>query len=616
MGVYMSYWQKWIKRCFVILILVAFCWLVNITWFKPFTIDSFFERYFIEHNLASPELMSRVHLFEKWTLKLFSGKWDDLSEENMRHHDAFITHHFDMLIGFKDKSLSAQELISAELLENQLEDYIIRREQFADFHYEINHINGAHVFLPDFLMHIHQIRTLKDAEKYIERLGGIATRIEQPIQKLFVKQEDGTLTVNPKVVLPPKFILNHVAAQVKRFLAFDSIQNNILYKDFLHKIEIRDNIKPEAKAELLYELKIILEDELVPVYQTYLEQVNLLNENTSDDAGLSQYETGDLYYAYLLRYHLTEDISPDTLYAMAEQEIEEIQSKMRNITDDLGYSHTLSLGKIMRTLAMDKRFMHSPNTRGEMQFFDSLRRDIDEFKTKSKKLFYRVPDVFVDVSRMNPLMEAYTPLIEYIPGSIDQERHAKMLFNLIDWPEIPKFRIRPLVARHIFPGHHLQSSFQIQAQHLPTFRRALEITAYSEGWNHYAQQLAQENQFFHDPYEKLSVLHDDLLLAAKILADIGMHRYDWSREKAIETIYIITEKPEREIIAEVDECVIFPGKAPAYLYGYKKIINLRNQWKEYKKDQFDIREFHQLILEDGQISLRKLEQKILQKIKL
>ncbi|MCS7003955.1 MAG: DUF885 domain-containing protein [Cytophagales bacterium] len=603
--------KKWFRRITGVILLLVIGWIINIIWFKPFSLSSFFERYFIEKNLLSPELMTRTHLYEKWTLGMLSGNLDDFSEENTKRKEAFINRSFDLLVAFKHKTKSFQEKVSIEILEKQLEDHIIKREQFANFHHEINHLDGPHVYLPDFLLNIHHIKNLKDAQNYIKRVEKIATRLEQSIQKILQNDEESesALAVKNNVVLPPRFILEHIVYQLNLFLSFDSIHQNIIYKDFLKKIEQCECVRPEAQSEFLYEIKQIIEDELVPAYQAYLKKILFLKEIADEKAGLSQYENGDIYYTHLLGFYLTEEISADSLYQMAEIEIEETEAKMREITNQLGYPSQMPINKIMQQLANDKRFMHKPNNKGELQFFDSLRHDIEEFRKKSERLFYAIPNIAVDILRMNLLMEPYSPLVEYVPCAIDKQRHAKMLFNLIDWPEIPKYRIRPLVARFIFPGHHLQVSFQIEAKHLPTFRRTIELYAFSEGWNHYAQHMALDSGFFQSPYEKLAVLYDDLLLASKILADIGIHRYGWTRQQAIQTLEKITLKPQREIMAEVDECIIFPAKATAYLYGYKKIIKLLQNWKNFRKEKFDIREFHQILLEDGCIPLNKLEQK-------
>ncbi len=215
----------------------------------------------------------------------------------------------------------------------------------------------------------------------------------------------------------------------------------------------------------------------------------------------------------------------------------------------------------------------------------------------------------VQVKRIPEFKEETAPLAYYRPPAMDGSRPGIFYVNLRDIKELPKFSMRTLVYHEGTPGHHFQLAVAQEIEGVPTFRKILPFTAYTEGWGLYAELLAWELGYQKDPYNNLGRLQDELLRAVRLVVDTGIHYKKWTREATIEYMLTNTGTPEGEVISEVERYIVIPGQACAYKIGMLKILELREKAKNQLGDQFDLAEFHDAVLKNGAMPLTRIFRK-------
>ena len=218
------------------------------------------------------------------------------------------------------------------------------------------------------------------------------------------------------------------------------------------------------------------------------------------------------------------------------------------------------------------------------------------------------PKQTVEVQRVPVFKEKTSSGAYYNPPSLGGGRPGIFYVNLRSVAEIPKFGMRTLAYHEAIPGHHFQMALAQEVTGLPTFRKVYPFTAYAEGWALYAEQLAWEIGFHKDPFNNLGRLQAELFRAVRLVVDTGLHYKRWSREKAIAYMIDKTGIPETEVVAEIERYLVHPGQACAYKVGMLKILQIREHVRTELGTDFDIKEFHDVLLKNGSVPLYLLEQ--------
>jgi uncharacterized protein (DUF885 family) len=224
--------------------------------------------------------------------------------------------------------------------------------------------------------------------------------------------------------------------------------------------------------------------------------------------------------------------------------------------------------------------------------------------------FSKRPVAPVEVRRVPEFKEETAPGAYYNGPAFDGSRPGVFYANLRSVKEIPKFGMRTLAYHEAIPGHHYQIARAQEMEGVPFFRRVLPFTAYSEGWALYSEEVAAENGFQDDPYDRLGYLTGQLFRACRLVVDTGIHHKRWPRQKAIDYMLDCTGMPETDVIAEVERYIVIPGQACAYMIGKMEILRLREEAREALGDDFDIRKFHEVVLESGALPLTLLRAKV------
>ncbi|XP_041360080.1 uncharacterized protein LOC121376277 [Gigantopelta aegis] len=400
-----------------------------------------------------------------------------------------------------------------------------------------------------------------------------------------------------------------VPEQIGRIVS-RSVEHSTYYIPFdyvIYGIEAMD----DAKRELVKERGVKAIQKVLDGYKrlkTFIEREYL--PRTRPHWGVGVWPEGKDYYKACLKWHLSTDMSPEEVHRIGLSEVERISGRMQEILRQQGFAG--SFVDFFVKLRTDPRFHN--NTADQLL---SVYRSIitDRIEPKLPELFKNIPNMPLMVEKM----PNDGPGGQYIPGSEDGLRPGVFLVNLNRPNETATFMMMAITLHEANLGHHLQSSYAFKAS-LPDFRRNMEFsryyqvpfhfpfyTAYVEGWALYAESLGEEVGLYNDEYELLGRYSSEIFRACRLVVDTGIHYYGWDREYAIQYMLNYTTFARNEMEIEVDRYITWPGQSCAYKIGEIKIKDLRKTAEEKLGDRFDIKEFHSVVLENGPMPLRILE---------
>jgi uncharacterized protein (DUF885 family) len=269
----------------------------------------------------------------------------------------------------------------------------------------------------------------------------------------------------------------------------------------------------------------------------------------------------------------------------------------------------------MKQVSEDPKFYYPDTDQGREQILKDYQEIIDEINRGIDSAFNIRPKMGVEVKRIPEFKEKTSPGAYYEPPALDGSRPGAFYANLYDIKATPKYSMRTLAYHEAIPGHHFQIAIQQELEDIPMFRKFAPFTAYVEGWALYAEYLAWEMGFQSNPMDNLGRLQAELFRAVRLVVDTGIHAKRWTREQAIDYMLKNTGMAESDVIAEIERYIVMPGQATAYKVGMLKILELREKAKTELGDQFDLAEFHDVILKNGALPLDILERLVNQYIK-
>jgi uncharacterized protein (DUF885 family) len=345
------------------------------------------------------------------------------------------------------------------------------------------------------------------------------------------------------------------------------------------------------------------------VYPAYRELIAFLEGQkgrSNNDAGVWKFPNGKAYYEHALRYHTTTSHSPDEVHALGLSEVARLQKEMRQILDRIGYK-ALGFRNAMQAVAKDPRFLYPDTDLGRKQIIKDFQTIFDQSKDKLPELFSRLPKAELKIESVPEFKAKTAPVAYYEPGDLKGVRPGVFYANTHDVGNQTKFTMPTLAYHEGLPGHHLQIALAQEIPNLPTFRKVVTFTAYVEGWALYCEKLASEFGFTTSPEHDLGRLQFELMRAVRLVVDTGIHYKRWSREQAIAYMMGATGQNEGEVAVEIDRYIVIPGQACSYKIGMAKLLELREKMKHRLGLAFDIRKFHEAVLENGAMPLSILE---------
>ncbi|TCI94897.1 DUF885 domain-containing protein [Tenacibaculum sp. M341] len=436
-------------------------------------------------------------------------------------------------------------------------------------------------------------KTVKDYENWLSRLEqfnvwltSAKARMQEGIEKGYVL---------------PKSLIKKVIPQFK-VLAETKLNDHLFYTPIKNFPEA---ITEEERNDLTKKYSTILEEQLIPSFRSLYQFLSTdylsAGLNTS---GISAIPQGKEYYQHAIKNYTTTNMTADEIHQLGLKEVARILSEMEKVKEQVGF--TGDLKAFFNFVRINKDLM--PYTEPQ-QIIDNFNAIHEKMKPQLEKLFGNKPKTPFIVKQTEKFREA-SASAEYNPGSLDGTRPGVFYTPIPDASKYNVFSDEALFLHEAIPGHHYQISLTQENNDLPDFRKTLWYSAYGEGWALYTENLGKELGLYTDPYQYFGMLGMEMHRAIRLVVDTGLHAKGWTREQAIQYSLDNEAESEASIISEIERYMANPGQALSYKIGQLKIRELRARAKEALGDQFDIREFHNQVLETGCIPLALLENKI------
>ncbi|MFY9252787.1 MAG: DUF885 domain-containing protein [Fuerstiella sp.] len=438
-----------------------------------------------------------------------------------------------------------------------------------------------------------QFDSIRDYEDWIARLNAFPVYMDQTIALMRAGIKTG--------MLHPKIVMQRVPGQIRRQIV-DNPENSLYYSAFkTFKVELSE----QEKARLCQEARTAINERIVPAYRVFLKFFEDEYLPASfDKVGCWQRPDGQNMYASLARKFTTTDLTPQQIHDIGQKEVARIRAEMESIQKLVQFEG--SFQEFLTHLRTDKQF-----------YFDDANQLLAAYKACCKridpelpKLFKRLPKIPYEIVPIPDQMAPDTTTAYYQPPAPDGNRPGRYYVNLYRVQDRPKYEIEALSLHESVPGHHFQIALAMELENVPEFRRYGGYTAFIEGWGLYSEKLGEEIGLYQDPYSKFGQLTYEMWRAVRLVVDTGMHSLKWTRQDAIDFFAANTAKSLLDIENEVDRYIAWPGQALAYKIGELKIRELRATAEAKLGPRFDIKNFHEVVLQNGAVPLNVLEEQV------
>jgi hypothetical protein len=455
--------------------------------------------------------------------------------------------------------------------------------------------NGTHLTMGQFAggTSAQPFATEKDYRNFLVRMEKYALWIDSAM--VYMKKG-----MAQKVVLPK-------ALTVKIIPQFqDLITANPTDNLYYSSIKLMPKTIPAAKQkELAAAYAQVISQKLVPQFQkmvSFLQNDYLPScRNTS---GIGDLPFGKKLYAAYAKQWTTTSLDPETIHQLGLKEVARLQAEMKLVQQQVGFSGTLM--EFMNEVRTSPTL--KPFTTPE-QVLANFDRIYQKIKPNVDRLFAVQPKTKFEIRRTEAFREN-SASAEYVQGTADGTRPGIFYVPIPDAKEYNVLEDEDLFLHEAIPGHHFQVSLQQESTTLPDFRKFNWFGAYGEGWALYTESLGKELGLYQDPYQYLGMLNDEMHRAIRLVVDTGIHCKGWTREQAIAYSMQNEAGGEASITAEIERYMAIPGQALSYKIGQLKVLELRHKAETQMGKQFDIKKFHEKVLESGVMPLALLESKM------
>ncbi|WP_432201526.1 DUF885 domain-containing protein [Erythrobacter sp. W53] len=493
---------------------------------------------------------------------------------------------------YNPDGLGAEDALSFRLFQAMAERSA-RTHKFRKNVYLFNQMRGAQSSLPAFLINIHRVFSAEDAIAYVSRMEGMGEVIDTLIAEARERADNG--------VMPPKWVYPYVISDIENLLSADD-DNAVLY-DFGAKVDalgLASDDSEGLKEDALNAWTLSAE----PALQRLLAEMKRQEAIAPTDDGVWRLPEGAAYYEALLKNYTTTDLTADEIHAIGLSEVERIHGEMRSIMAKVGFEG--SLQDFFQYTRTDDRFFYT--TREE--YLADANAVLRAMEARLPEYFGRLPKSPMVIKPVEAFREKSAGKAFYQSPAPDGSRPGTYYVNLYNLRDMSKNELEALAYHEGSPGHHLQRALQTEMGELPPFRRFGGVTAYTEGWGLYSEELPKEMGFYTDPYSDFGRLGMELWRACRLVVDTGIHEKRWSREKAIQYLTDNTPNPDGDIRKAIERYIVYPGQATAYTIGKLKIMEIRAKARAELGEGFDIRGFHDTVLASGPVPLSILEENV------
>ena len=564
------------------------------------SINEVLDNFFMESLRLSPESMTYLGIKDRY------DEWNDISDEAK---DQMLELRKKQLIQISSIDLtkaSESEKLSVAMFKSQLEQQIAA-DKWRYHNYPVNQMRGKHSQIVSFLINQHSITDIADANDYVARVRNVTFVIDELINQLKIRAEQG--------IIIPKFVFPLVVASIDNVLAgqpFREGTDSTILNDFKNKISTL-KISNQEKQDLIIDINTALTSNFGPSYENLKDYLIQLEKISDDQHGVWKFPNGQQFYNFLLERTTTTKLNSDQIHELGISEVSRIQNEMMEIMRTVNFDG--SLKDFFVYLQNDEKFYYENTPQGKQAYIDKATQYINHMEEHLDKLFYVTPKAEMIVKAVEPFREASAGQAFYQRPAPDGSRPGVYFANLYNMKNMSKFNMQALAYHEGIPGHHMQISIAQELENIPKFRLYGGFTVFNEGWALYSEAIPKELGFYTDPFSDFGRLAGELYRACRLVVDTGIHAKKWSRARAIEYMNNNVPHSKNYNVRQIERYIVMPSQATAYKIGMIKIQELRELSESSLSDRFDIRGFHDVVLKNGSVTMPILESNVKKWIK-
>jgi uncharacterized protein (DUF885 family) len=475
------------------------------------------------------------------------------------------------------------------LVRNLVDDQ--EEARFKPWEMPVTQFRGLHLELPRLVPQL-SFDTADDYDHYVTRLGKIPTAFAQITDDMMTGIDDNRV--------PPKYLLEKALVQVNT-LAQQKPEDSPFA---LPLKKFPASISQAQQAEIRQQVLKAITTQVLPAYARFgrfLSAQYIPHGRT--EPGIWSLPDGDAYYKFLVRRSTTTDLTPDAIHKIGEEQVAEDEAQMTVIAKKLGFADLQAL----RASIPNNPKLHPTSPEALIAVY---RGYLDGMKPKLPQLFGRLPKAPLDVQQVPDYMAKNQAPAYYEQGTPDGKRPGIFFVNTYDYAHRSLTMAETTAYHEGLPGHHLQIAIAQELTGIPEFRKYNYYTAYTEGWGLYAERLGKDVGFYTDPYSDYGRLEGDIWRAIRLVVDTGVHSEHWNRQQMVDYFHAHSSIAEPDVQAEVDRYIAIPSQALGYKIGQLKFLELRDKAQKALGAKFDIRGFHDTILDSGALPLDVVEQQV------
>jgi uncharacterized protein (DUF885 family) len=486
--------------------------------------------------------------------------------------------------------LSDQELLSRDLLLRTLTDDQ-EASDFKEWEMPVNQMDGIYDEYPQLATQL-SFKTVKDYDDWIARLHAIPHAFSQVTENMSIGIEDKRT--------PPRFLMEKTLELVQA-IASQKAENSPLalpLKSFPASIPTAD--QQRIRTEMLD----AIQKEALPAYVRFATFLKIgYIPACRTEPGISSLSDGAKYYQFRIRHETTTNMTADQIHQVGLDEVKKDEAEMLAIAQKLGFKDLVSFRASLK--ANSKLKASSPEA-----LLAAYRGYVTPMQAKLPTLFGHLPKAPVEVVPMPDFLAKTAPPAYYEPGTPDGSRPGRLLVDTYNATDRNLYAVEAIAYHESLPGHHLQIALSRELTEIPSFRRFGQYTAFVEGWGLYSERLGKDTGFYQDPYSDYGRLEADVWRAIRLVIDTGVHSKHWTRDQMVQYFHDHSNIDDTTVQSEVDRYIAWPGQALAYKAGQLKILELRNRAQKALGDKFDIRAFHDEVLDSGPLPLDVLDTRV------
>ena len=519
---------------------------------------------------------------------------DQVSDYSVRAINDWLAEEQDFLMklatidpaGLSDLDKTSRELLIRRLTDDQ------EAAEFKTWEMPVNQMGGIYATYPQLVAEL-SFTTVKDYDDWIARLHAIPKAFDQVTANMSIGMEDKRV--------PPKYLLEKTLEQVKQ-LATQKPEDSPLalpLKKFPASVSAAD------QARIKTEMLAAITKEALPAYSRFarfLEVAYIPAGRT--DPGISSLPGGAKYYQFLIRRTTTTNLTADQIHQIGLDEVKKDEAEMLAIAQKLGFQ---DLKSFQASLKANPKLKATSRE----QLLDAYRGYLGPMQAKLPELFGRLPKAPFEVVPVPDFLEKTSAPAYYQAGTPDGSRPGRLFIDTYNPTDRDLYQVEEIAYHEGLPGHHLQISIARELQGVPEFRKFGGYTAFAEGWGLYAERLGKDVGFYQDPYSDYGRLQGDIWRAIRLVVDTGVHSQHWTRQQMVDYFHDHSAIDETSIQAEVDRYIAWPSQALAYKIGQLEILGLRDRAKKELGAKFDIRAFHDQVIDSGSLPLDVLDERIM-----